>query len=145
MRIALALVLALEPSLAPDLVQAHSVISPSRVAAGVDTRFEMRVGHGCDGAATQEFRVSLPETAQNVRPVARRGWSVGISRGADGRQEIVWLGNLPDERVGFFAFMAEFAPTDAPAELIARQNCEGGASMIWDGSADHPAPTVVVE
>jgi periplasmic copper chaperone A len=59
---------------------AHVVFNQSDVTAGALTTLELRVTHGCDGAATKEVRLKMPEGVIRVTPRALAGWQVAVTK-----------------------------------------------------------------
>ena len=78
----------------------------------------LRVGHGCEGAATTAMRVQIPEGLIVAKPMPKPGWQVELKEGdyaksydyfdtpvTKGVKEIAWTGgNLPDNFYDEFVF-----------------------------------------
>ena len=89
---------------------------------GSTYRATLVVGHGCDGAATTQIRVEIPEGFYNVRPMPKPGWTLEMKTGAyekpfdnhgtqmtEGVREITWSGGeLPDSQFDEFVFRGTF-------------------------------------
>ena len=64
--------------LAAGPASAHIVFAePSAEAGGYYAGF-LRVGHGCDGAATVSLRVEIPEGVLTARPQPKPCWTLSI-------------------------------------------------------------------
>lgn len=59
---------------------AHVVFNQASVSANALTTLELRITHGCDGAATKEVRVTVPNGVTRVTPRALSGWQVGVAK-----------------------------------------------------------------
>lgn len=59
--------------------QAHITLDQPEALAGSNYRAVFKVGHGCDGAATTEIVVTLPEATAGLRgakPMPKPGWTL---------------------------------------------------------------------
>lgn len=92
----------------------HVTLEDPAAAAGAGYKAVLRVGHGCDGAATTAIQVSLPDGFNGAQPMVKPGWTVSTQVGklatpyeahgkkfTEGVQEIIWTVNqvadaLPD-------------------------------------------------
>ncbi|KAJ1926453.1 hypothetical protein IWQ60_003799 [Tieghemiomyces parasiticus] len=68
-------------ALAAGLVvsSAHVALTPSTVAYNQSGVVAVRVGHGCDGAATTSISVQIPTGVTGVTPVYIPGWNVTVT------------------------------------------------------------------
>lgn len=58
------------------------VVLHERTATALSTyRAVFQVGHGCEGAATNQIRVSLPAGMQGVKPMPKPGWTISTQLG----------------------------------------------------------------
>ncbi|KQT54014.1 MULTISPECIES: DUF1775 domain-containing protein [unclassified Aureimonas] len=164
-----AIALGLGLALLPALACAHTSMAESRAVSGKAFKAVLAVPHGCDGAATVEVHVRLPEGFVGAKPMPKPGWTLAIIEApyaaayelhgesvSNGPVEIRWLGGrLEDAWYDEFVVRGTFA--DFPAErrvaFPVTQICEGGASVAWDEvapagvdahSLEHPAPIVTV-
>lgn len=55
---------------------AHVTISPSEGAAGSYAVLTLSVPHGCDGSATTEVAIQIPEQILTVTPSVNPNWTV---------------------------------------------------------------------
>jgi uncharacterized protein YcnI len=153
-----ALLLAATPSLA------HINLGQREAPVGSSYRAVLLVGHGCDGAATTEVRVQIPEGFYNAQPMAKVGWEITTTKGTyatpfmnhgeeltEGVTEIVWSGNsLPDGLFDEFAFRGSFGADLEPGAFYfpTVQSC-GRAEETWIDTtgaedAEMPAPALTL-
>lgn len=52
----------------------HITLENQAAAAGSGYKAVLRVGHGCDGAATQRLRVAIPPGFKGAKPMPKQGW-----------------------------------------------------------------------
>lgn len=138
MRKALAIPVALLATLAlPGVAGAHVDVAPTEAAAGKNVKFNMVIGHGCDGAATTSITVQVPRSVQNATAKATMGWKASNTKG-----RMKWTGGpLPDHDIQELPFTAKFygkKGAGIPLKLI--QGCEGGKTTAWIQSAPEGAP-----
>jgi len=137
---------------------AHVVLDAAEAPADGTVRVALRVGHGCDGAATTAIRLTVPPELRGARPMPRPGWALtlGPAPAASGHAdhgahqgahqgahhgahhgaapaEIAWTGGRLED-----AFYDEFVlqirtPATPGAVLVfpVVQECEGGAVSRW--------------
>jgi uncharacterized protein YcnI len=144
---------------------AHITLASSEAAAGTTFKAVLVVGHGCEGAATTQLRVQIPEGFYNVKPMPKPGWELKTVTGpyatpfqnhgtplTEGLTEISWSGGeLPDADFDEFAFRGTFgsdlgAGTKFYFPVI--QTC-GTTEDAWidtsgDENAEMPAPAVTL-
>jgi copper(I)-binding protein len=121
-------------SLCTGAAMAHVSLDAPRGEAGSRYQGVLRVGHGCDGAATTAIDVRLPSGVSDVHAAAKPGWKLVQTRG-----EILWTADsghaLPAKEKGEFPIDMQLPKQAGPLWLKVLQRCEGGA-MDW---ADVPA------
>ncbi len=97
---------------------AHVTLEQGEAAADSTYKAVLRVGHGCEGAATTAIRVQIPEGLIVAKPMPKPGWQVELKEGdyaksydyydtpvTKGVKEIAWTGgNLPDNFYDEFVF-----------------------------------------
>ncbi|MFO1164062.1 MAG: DUF1775 domain-containing protein [Paracoccus sp. (in: a-proteobacteria)] len=156
---------ALTLGLSGGAVQAHVTLEQPEAAAGSTYRAVLRVGHGCDGQATQTLRVTLPEGFYNAKPMPKAGWSLKVEQGpyatpfdnhgkemTSGAREISWSGGeLADDWYDEFIIRGTVGPEVAPGTVLyfaAVQECAKGTADWTDVSGrsdvENPAPGVTV-
>ncbi|SEG50448.1 YcnI family protein [Bosea lathyri] len=146
---------------------AHATLETQQAPVGATYKGVMRVGHGCDGAATLKLRIRIPEAVIAVKPMPKPGWTLDVVKGAydtpydyygtamsEGVREIVWTGKLPDEHYDEFTFRAYLTGGLQPETTLyfpTVQECEGGKFHRWieipasgksADSYEQPAPGV---
>src|SRR3546814_365214 len=148
---------------------AHATFTTRTVTADSYVVLALQVPHGCDGKATNEGWIELPEGFVFAKPQPKPGWELEIVKGEyqksyddhgtavnAGPVEIRWKGgDLPDEYYDTFVVRGKIAGLDADTTLAfpATQLCGSDASVAWTeiaapGADAHalksPAPTVKV-
>ena len=144
---------------------AHISPSISEAPAGSYAKFDLRVPHGCEEAATTKIEVEIPEGINSVTPQVVTGWTIErtivpldppVDDGHGGQitertSVITWTGGpLAHDQLEEFGLSVKLP--DAPDTTIAFpviQTCEDGASTPWiqipeEGAEEpeHPAPTI---
>ena len=76
--------------IAAAAVQAHVTLEQPQAAAGASYKAVFRVGHGCDGSATQAIGVRLPEGFGHAKPMPKPGWTLTLRRDGDAVVEVTW-------------------------------------------------------
>lgn len=148
---------------------AHATLESTEAPPDSSYKGVIRIGHGCEGKATQAVRVRIPEGVIVAKPMPKAGWQLATTTGAyaksydhygtsvsGGVTEIAWTGgDLPDDWYDEFVFRARL--TDFPVGSIVHfpivQECAEGAVHRWieipeaGKSADdyeEPAPGVTI-
>ena len=147
---------------------AHITLEQGEAPAGDAYKAVLRVGHGCEGAATTAVRVQIPDGVIEAKPMPKPGWTLETTRGAyaepvelwgetltEGVREIRWSGSeLPDDWYDEFAFRARLTDGLAGQTIYfpVVQEC-GDAVTRWieipaEGedaeSLEEPAPALSV-
>ena len=156
-------------AIAATPASAHVTITPGDTAAGAYTVLTVSVPHGCDGSATTEIDIQVPEEILSVTPTLLAGW--------EAEKQMVQLdepvtdahGNSVTERVGQVIYTADqplpdgyraamelsLQLPDAAGETLVFpvvQKCVKGETAWTEVAADgqdpeeleHPAPTVTI-
>jgi uncharacterized protein YcnI len=126
---------------------AHSTLEVQEAPIKSTYKGVVRVGHGCDGAATLKVRVRIPEGVIAVKPMPKPGWEVDTVEGpyaksydnhgmpvSAGVQEIVWTGKLLDKHYDEFVFRGSLTDSLQPGTTLyfpIVQECEGGKADRW--------------
>ncbi len=149
--------------------QAHATFTESSVNAESYAVISLQVPHGCDGKATNEVRIELPEGFVFAKPQPKPGWDLEIIQGeyqnsydnhgttvTSGPVEIRWKGgDLADEYYDTFVVRGKISGIDGGTVLAfpSTQLCGSDARVAWTevaapGTDPHklesPAPTVTV-
>jgi copper(I)-binding protein len=110
--------------------QAHVSLEQTKAEAGSAYKAVLRIGHGCDGAATTGLAVQMPNGFEAVKPLHKPGWNVQ-QQGAT----ITWTaaspaGALPSNERGEFAVAGKLPAAAGPLWFKVLQTCERG-SLDW--------------
>jgi periplasmic copper chaperone A len=90
----------------------------------------LRIGHGCDGAATTAVAVRLPPGFEAARPLPKPGWNVSVQEGTATWTVATNASALPDGQRGEFTLAGSLPPTPGPMWFKVLQSC-GQASIDW--------------
>jgi len=148
---------------------AHATFTQPSVIADSYAVMSLQVPHGCDGKATTEVRIELPEGFVFAKPQPKPGWELEIINGdyknsydnhgtavTNGPVEIRWKGGeLPDAHFDTFVVRGKISGIEAGTVVAfpATQMCGSDASLAWSeiaapGTDPHslksPAPTITV-
>ncbi|MBB4953428.1 uncharacterized protein YcnI/copper(I)-binding protein [Agrobacterium vitis] len=148
---------------------AHATFANKDVKAEGYIAAALQVPHGCDGRATQDVFVKLPEGFISAKPQPKAGWTLEVIKGkyqksydnhgtqiTEGPVEIRWTGgNLPDAFYDTFVIYGKVSGVAAGTKLpfAVTQVCGADAKVAWDEipaagvdahSLKHPAPTLTV-
>lgn len=148
---------------------AHATLQTAEVQNDSTYRAVLKVPHGCDGKATNEVRIKLPEGFISAQPMPKAGWETEIIKGdyaktysnhgkdvSSGAVEIRWKGgDLPDDFFDEFVVQGKVTGFDKDTTIYfpATQLCGADATVVWDqipaeGQDPHslksPAPQVKV-
>lgn len=148
---------------------AHASFEIDKVASETNFKAVLQVPHGCDGKATTEVQVKLPEGFVFAKPQPKAGWEIEIIKGdyqksydnhgktvTSGPLEIRWKnGNLSDDYYDTFVIKGKISGFDKESEIVfpVTQLCGATDKLVWDEiaaqgedahSLEHPAPTITV-
>ncbi|WP_323033104.1 copper chaperone PCu(A)C [Paracoccus sp. (in: a-proteobacteria)] len=144
---------------------AHATLEGSETPAGAAYRAVIRIGHGCDGQATQTLRVALPDGFYNAKPMPKAGWTLETVKGpyaqpfdnhgeqmTEGTREVIWSGGaLQDDWYDEFVVRGTVGADVAPGTVLyfaTVQECADGKADWTDVSGDakvaNPAPGVTI-
>src|SRR5690606_8026969 len=126
--------------------------------------------HGCDGMATTEVKIELPEGFVSAQPQAKAGWKIETAKGdyarsykvhgkdvTSGVREVRFTdGSLPGDFYDEFTVVGQLAKFDKDTTLSfpVTQLCGSAASVAWteipkEGQnphdLEHPAPQLLVK
>ncbi|KAB2713358.1 DUF1775 domain-containing protein [Brucella intermedia] len=152
------------------LAQAHSSLDQGEAKAGSFYKATFRVPHGCDGMATTEVKIELPEGFVSAQPQAKAGWKIETAKGdyarsykvhgkdvTSGIREVRFTdGSLPGDFYDEFTVVGQLAKFDKDTTLSfpVTQLCGSAASVAWteipkEGQnphdLEHPAPQLLVK
>ncbi|MAM13726.1 MAG: hypothetical protein CML23_25390 [Rhizobiaceae bacterium] len=144
---------------------AHVSLETAEAAAGSSYKAVIRVPHGCNGAATTEIRIKVPEGFYSVKPMPHAGWQLETVTGAyaetymnhgrpvsEGVTEVIWKGGeLPDAHYDEFVMHGSLSADIAPDTVLyfpAEQLCADGNANHWTAMGEtgdgEPAPKLTV-
>ncbi len=124
----------------------HVTLQDQAAAAGASYRGVLRVGHGCEGAATTSLQVTVPEGFNGAQPMVKPGWTVSTKVGklatpyeahgkkyTEGVLEITWTVNnvadaLPDAFYDEFVLRGTTPKTPGTLWFKVVQRCTKGAN-----------------
>jgi uncharacterized protein YcnI len=126
---------------------AHITLEQQSASVGSTYKAVLRVGHGCEGAASLKIRVQIPEGVIAVKPMPKPGWDLDTIEApykasydyygtpmTQGVREIVWTGKLLDKHYDEFVFRAYLTDSLKPDTMFyfpAIQECEGNKAERW--------------
>ncbi|MDZ5662653.1 DUF1775 domain-containing protein [Nocardioides sp. S-58] len=129
---------------------AHVTVTASTTAAGATAEVRMQVPHGCEGSATTEIAVRMPDEVAELVLTDTERWSAEqVEGGATFRTDDPLPDALRDE-VAFSVRLPDVAGTELVFPVV--QRCEQGEAA-WTEVAedaasrdelDMPAPVIVV-
>lgn len=112
--------------------RAHFTLEQPQAMAGSSYKAVLRIGHGCNGSPTHTLKVMVPEGMRGVKPMPKPGWTLTISRAADGEAgEISWAANnreawLDDAHFDEFVLRGQLPAQPGPLWFKLRQICAEG-------------------
>lgn len=145
----------------------HVSLTPDQAPPGF-TYLKFRIGHGCEGEATETLRVQIPEGVASVKPEMLADWEAVTDVGeldepvevhgeevTEGVREVRWSGTpLPDDRTKEFGMSVYLAgEPGTTVEFPAIQECIDGSELAWiqtpgEGETrddlDEPAPALTI-
>jgi uncharacterized protein YcnI len=139
--------------------RAHVTLEQPEAPAGSSYRAVFKVGHGCEGAATTEIAITLPEGLRGAKPMPKPGWTLTTQRRplktpydshgkavTDELAEVRWTANsaadhLPDAWYDEFILRASLPAEPGELAFKVRQVCTRG-EWHWSElpSAANPRP-----
>lgn len=148
--------------LAP-LAHAHVSLEQPTAQAGTFHKLTFRVTHGCQGSPTKAFKVVLPESVIEGKPMPKAGWNVSTVVAAlttpalvhgkpvtSAVREVSWAGGpLQDAHYDEFSIQVKLPDSAGKLYFKATQLCDEGR-LDWnetpqDGAARKaPAPVLDV-
>lgn len=147
---------------------AHATFANQPVKVGAYVAAALQVPHGCDGKATTEVQIKLPEGFISAKPQPKAGWEVEVISGdyqkvydnhgqqiTSGPVEIRWKnGELPDNFYDTFVVYGKVAEAgEAGLAFPTVQLCGSDAQVTWTDVAaagvdphtlENPAPVLKI-
>jgi periplasmic copper chaperone A len=129
--------------LSAGLVHAHASLETREATVSSSYKAVVKIGHGCEGAATTKISVTIPAGVVAVKPMPKAGWTISTTKAAydksykhfskqltDGVTEVTWTGgNLPDDHYDEFVFASYLTDNWAAGAMVyfpIVQTCEKG-------------------
>ena len=145
----------LAASLAPSVAQAHITLEQTSATAGAYQKLTFRVGHGCEGSATNSITVVLPEGVTGAKPMPKAGWTIAtvegklnapvMSHGAaitSAVREVSWKGGpLPDSQYDEFSMQVKLPDAAGKYYFKVTQLCDKGRAE-WSDIFGAPGATM---
>lgn len=148
---------------------AHVTLNPNEGQADAYFRTALRVSHGCGGAPTVAVKVTMPDGVISVKPQAKTGWTVAVTRRplktpvdnphrhdhkiVDQVDTVEWRGGpLVDSQFDEFGLLMKLPATAGTLWFPVHQECTGAvfdwvnipaAGQSWHDTKT-PAPFVRV-
>jgi periplasmic copper chaperone A len=112
-----------------EAAHAHVTLEQGRAAAGATYKAVFRVGHGCEGEATNALRVRIPAGFDGVKPMPKAGWSISVERSLGKISAVTWTANsreawLPNDFYDEFVLRGQTPPQPGPLWFSVLQRCE---------------------
>jgi periplasmic copper chaperone A len=123
----------------------HVVLQERTTAALSTYKAVLQVGHGCDGSATNQIRVTVPAGFAAARPMPKPGWNLSVKMGklatpydnghggmvTEGVSEVTWMAAakdsaLPDAHYDEFVIRGRVPKEAGPMWFKVFQGCEKG-------------------
>ncbi|MFZ6727522.1 YcnI family protein [Undibacterium sp. MH2W] len=147
-----------------QIASAHITLDQPSATAGSYQKLTFKVGHGCEGSATNVIKISIPESVAGAKPMPKAGWTLatkveplktpytshGKTITSDVR-EITWTGGpLPDAYYDEFSIHVKLPGTPGKLYFNVVQQCEKG-NLAWieipqegkdKASLRYPAPSM---
>ena len=148
---------------------AHVVLERTEAPVGAGYKAVFKITHGCEGSATTEVRVDIPEGVIAVKPMPKAGWTISLEtkpykrsyafyhgkKLSEGVRQVTWRGGpLPDAYYDEFVLSTYIARELPPGRISfpVTQKCESGV-LAWteipaEGQdphdLEHPAPQLML-
>lgn len=133
--------------LVAPLAHAHIKLEQSSAPAGAYQKLTFKVGHGCQGSATNSITVVLPEAITGAKPMPKNGWTIStvdaklaapiMSHGvaiASAVREVSWKGgSLPDAQYDEFSMQVKLPASVGKQYFKVIQVCDKGRAE-WSES-----------
>jgi uncharacterized protein YcnI len=144
---------------------AHITLEQRQASPGTFYKAVFSVPHGCDGSATIQLRVTIPDGVILVKPMVKPGWQIEMVRGpyptayralhgakqTEGAREVVWSGGqLADSFYDEFVLTTFISSDLASGGMLyfpVIQSCEKGEhrwieTTAGAGHPNEPAPAL---
>lgn len=125
----------------------HVVLQERTTTALSTYKAVMLVGHGCDGSATNQIKVTIPPGFAGAKPMPKPGWNLSMKMGklatsyddghggqvTEGVSEVTWVAaskdsTLPDTHFDEFVIRGRVSKDAGPMWFKIFQGCEKGST-----------------
>lgn len=151
--------------LAMPFAHAHIGLEQTTAIAGAYQKLTFKVGHGCEGSATNAITVLLPEAVTGAKPMPKAGWIIStvdaklnapvVSHGVtitSAVREVSWKGGpLPDGQYDEFSMQVKLPDAAGKYYFTVTQACDKGRAEWSEVTAapgakmKFPAPVLDVK
>jgi uncharacterized protein YcnI len=125
---------------AMPFAHAHIGLEQTSATAGAYQKLTFKVGHGCEGSATNAITVLLPEAVTGAKPMPKAGWTIStveaklaapvVSHGVtitSAVREVSWKGGpLPDGQYDEFSMQVKLPDAAGKYYFKVTQACDKG-------------------
>lgn len=119
---------------------AHVTLEQGKANAGAYHKLTFKIGHGCEGSATNSVKVSIPENVSGAKPMPKAGWQtdtsiqpLSVPYNSHGKtisqdvREVSWTGGpLPDAYYDEFSIQVKLPEKTGKVYFKVTQLCEKG-------------------
>ncbi len=134
--------------LAAPCAHAHISLEQASAPAGAYQKLTFRVGHGCEGSATNGVTIVLPDGVTGAKPMPKAGWSITAVEGklnapvmshgqavTSAVREVSWKGGpLADAQYDEFSMQVKLPGSAGKYYFKVIQQCEKGRAE-WSETA----------
>jgi periplasmic copper chaperone A len=149
---------------------AHVVLQERTTTALSNYKAVMLVGHGCDGSATNQIKVTIPAGFAGAKPMPKPGWNLSTKMSklatpydnghggmvTEGVSEVTWMaaskdGALADAHYDEFVLRGRVPKEAGPMWFKIFQGCEKGSTdwaeipVSGTSTKDLKAPAALLE
>ncbi len=122
-----------------NMAAAHVVVKPAEVQVASRQTFSVGVPNEHDSPVVN-VRLVLPDGLESVRPHAKAGWTIELTRGNEGQDakvtEITWIGgpsgNVPTDLRDDFLFSAKVPDQVVDLKWKAYETYADGLVVAWE-------------
>lgn len=108
--------------LATPFAHAHIGLEQTSATAGAYQKLTFKVGHGCEGSATNAITVLLPEAVTGAKPMPKSGWTI-----TSAVREVSWKGGpLADAQYDEFSMQVKLPDAAGKYYFKVTQVCDKG-------------------
>jgi uncharacterized protein YcnI len=128
---------------APLAASAHVTLDDNTADAGAYALLTFKVPNESATAATDQIVIDLPDGLSSVSYVPTPGWTATVTD-----SDVTWVADtdsaIGDGQLQLFRLSVGPVPDVDSVDFPVAQSYDDGSVVEWDGSGDHPAPTLYV-